>query len=67
MGLKYIRDYYGVPAKRGVIIEYTGGESPSRGVIVGARAAYLRIRMDGEKLAKNYHPDWKIRYLGAKK
>ena len=41
MSMKYIRDYYGVPAKRGGIIEYTGGKSPVRGVITGADGAWL--------------------------
>ena len=67
MGMKYIRDYYGVPAERGGIVEYTGGKSPVRGVITGADGARLRIRLDGENLSRRFNPDWKIRYLGGKK
>lgn len=66
MGMKYIRDYYGVPAKRGGIIEYTGGKSPVRGVITGADGAWLRIRLEGENWSRRFNPAWKISYLGDK-
>lgn len=49
----YIRDYYGVPAKRGAIIEYEG----KRGVVTGTHAAYLKVKLDGEKFSKCYHPN----------
>ena len=66
MSMKYIRDYYGVPAKRGGIIEYTGGKSPVRGVITGADGAWLRIRLEGENWSRRFNPAWKISYLGDK-
>ena len=63
MSLIYIRNYYGVPAKRGVTIEFTGNSAPVRGVIVGASGAYLRVRLDGEKRARTFHPTWEMKYL----
>ena len=63
--LEYIAKTYGVPAKHGQRIEYTGGPEPRQGVIVGAVNSYLRIRFDGEAKTHNapFHPTWKIRYL----
>ncbi len=67
MGIKYIRDYYGVPAKRGARVEFTipcpAGDIKRLGTIVGARNQYIRVRMDGEKKSHAYHPTWHIRYL----
>ena len=63
MTIQSIRDRYGVPAKRGGRVRYTGGPEPQMGMIVAARGHYLRIRLDGEKRAGNYHPMWRIEYL----
>ncbi|KHJ56266.1 hypothetical protein LA66_06750 [Aureimonas altamirensis] len=67
MSISYIREYYGVPAKRGGRIEYTGGKSPELGTIVGARGAHLRIRLDGMAYTHplSFHPTYCIRYLDA--
>ena len=60
--MNYIRNYYGVPAKRGARIYYT--HAKKYGTIVGSKGAYLRIRMDGEGGAGGlYHPTWCIQYL----
>jgi len=62
MSMKSIRDYYGVPAKRGQLIYY----KPSNGVmqagnITSARGAYIRVKMlTGERLL--LHPTWCIEY-----
>ena len=66
MGMKYIRDTYGVPARRGVRVEYAkDGHQPWRGVITSANGAYLRIRRDGDvrTYPRNFHPEWGITYL----
>jgi hypothetical protein len=63
VSMKYIRDYYSVPAKRGARVEYTGGKTPKTGVITSARDAKINIRMDGMQHPRTYHPTWEIRYL----
>ncbi len=60
----YIRRYYGVNAKRGGRVRYTGGQKGERfGTIKSARGGYLRIVLDGDKHAGNFHPTWKLEYL----
>jgi hypothetical protein len=60
----YIRRYYGVKAKRGGRVRYTGGSSGERlGTIKSARGGYLMILLDGDKHAGTFHPTWKIEYL----
>lgn len=57
MSLDYIRRYYGVPAWRGMRVEYCGSDNVRRkGVVTGASHAYVRIRLDGEKHSRPYHP-----------
>lgn len=51
-GIAYIREYYGVPAKRGMVVEVHG--RPAR--IVSARGPYLSVRRDGARCAHPYHP-----------
>lgn len=63
MSIDYIRRYYGVPAKKGGRVEYTGGAKPVLGTICGADGAHLTIRLDGMKHTMPYHPTWKLRYL----
>lgn len=68
MSLDYIRNYYSVPAKRGMRVEYCGDDNVRRrGTITGASYAYVRIRLDGEKFSKPYHPkdDYLIYLTGA--
>lgn len=60
--MQYIIDYYGVPAKIGKHVEYNG----KRGVIKGARNAYLLIQLEGEKKIGCYHPTEGINYLENK-
>lgn len=57
--MEYIRKSYGVPAKRGGEVLYEG----KHGVITGSYSAYLRIRLDGEKRSKLYHPTYNLEYL----
>lgn len=57
--MDYIRNYYNVPAKLGGRVRYKG----KLGTIVGSYGARLRIQLDGEEQAGNYHPTWEIEYL----
>lgn len=59
MGMKWIRRYYGVPAKRGARVTYKG----KPGTITRATGEYLFIRLDGKKKSGIYHPTWMIEYL----
>ena len=65
MSLEYVRKYYGVPAKRGGRVEYTGDDKPELGTICGASGAHLSIRLDGKKHPMPFHPTWKLRYLSS--
>lgn len=65
MSLEYIRDHYGVPARRGGRIRYTGLAWPAVGTIVAARGQYLRVRFDGDSEIHTLHPTWKVEYLPA--
>ena len=60
MSLKYIRDHYGVPAKRGGRVRYNGR---IEGAITGSVGALLRVRMDGDGFSLKYHPTWEMEYL----
>lgn len=66
MTMQYVRDYYGVPAKRGGRVVYTGSLEPKHGVITSARGAKLMIHMEGLKHARPYHPTWEMQYLESR-
>ena len=74
MSMKYIRKYYGVPAKRGGRIEFTNCDGvPRLGTIVAARDAQLCVRFDKQshvaydrRRPLRLHPTWNVRYLSAK-
>ncbi len=64
--MDYIRKYYGVPAKRGGRIKFTGwsGERAKHGTIIGSKDARLRVRFDDEpKRIALLHPTWEVEYL----
>jgi len=61
--MQWVRDSYGVPAKRGGRVRYTGDQSPQLGTITGTRHGSLRIRLDGEKRSVPFHPTWELEYL----
>ena len=67
MNLSYIAKTYGVPAKRGQRVRYTGDKGPKggarEGVITSASGAHLNIRMDGDSFSQPYHPTWELEYL----
>ncbi len=64
MSMRYIREFYRVPAKRGMRVTYSNPKfsNPKQGIITGSMGAYLRIRLDGEKRSRPYHPTWEIQY-----
>lgn len=61
MSFDYIKQYYGIDAKRGQRVIAYG----KPGVITGAEGQYLCIRLDGEKHSNNYHPEDGIKYEAA--
>ena len=65
MSMKYIRDTYGVPAKRGMEITFRKCEhvTLNRGWIVGSRGQYLRVRLRGNLGVFNIHPTWMVNYI----
>lgn len=66
MSMEQIRRTYGVPAKRGARVGFNPtGARESRGVIVGSRGMYLRVRWDLEGRTVSLHPTWCIKYLDA--
>lgn len=65
MSMQYIRDYYGVPAKRGARIRFTGRSDgvAQEGVITGTRNAHIRVRFDGDLCTSRLHPTWEVEYI----
>lgn len=64
MTMKYIRDYYGVPAKRGVRVKYAASDGEEfEGVITGSKDAHLRVRFPNTNHSWIMHPTWHIEYL----
>ena len=57
--MEYIRKTYNVPAKIFGRIKY----KDQLGEIIGAKGAYLRIKLYGESEINSYHPTYKIEYL----
>lgn len=63
MGLAIVRKLYGVPAKRGGRVIYTGSGKPEYGSITSADGAHLNIRLDGMKHTMSFHPTWELEYI----
>ena len=63
MSMEWVRKNYGVPAKRGGRVEYTGCGKTELGTIRSANGAYLMIQLDGVKHTMPFHPTWKLRYV----
>ncbi|KAF1009539.1 MAG: hypothetical protein GAK28_00177 [Luteibacter sp.] len=63
MSMEYVRRYYGVPARRGGRVEYTGCGIVEMGTIRSATGSNLNIQLDGVKHAMPFHPTWKLRYI----
>lgn len=65
MSMSYIRKIYGVPAKRGGRIEFSGniGKEPMLGTIVGSYNGRINVQFDERCNTFNLHPTWEIKYL----
>ena len=61
MSLAQIRITRNVPAKRGGRVFVRSRKM--FGTITGSFGGYIRIRLDGEKRSRIYHPTWTISYL----
>lgn len=62
--MQYIRDTYRVPARRGQRVEYRDMDGTVKaGVVTQAHGARVRIRLDGERSGRIFHPTWNLRYL----
>lgn len=59
MTLEYIRDYYGVPAERGMRVVVDGAHAE----ICGAKDQYLLLQLDGDDKLSIWHPTWRMVYL----
>lgn len=59
--MDYIRKTYGVQARRLGRVIYLGNRL---GTITGATTSgHLRIRLDGDKHSRKFHPTWELVYL----
>ena len=63
VSMKYIRDHYGVPAKRGARVAFTSAANAVQGTIIGSRGAYIRVRWEGARRVFTHHPTDSIIYL----
>lgn len=63
MAMATIRKVRGVPAKRGMRV--FDKHKQQHGTITGSSGGYLRIRLDGNDFAFNYHPTWQLDYLAS--
>lgn len=63
MSMVRIRKIYGVPAKRGGRVLFTGSGRAEYGTIKSARGGYLNIQLDGAKHTMPFHPTWSLSYI----
>lgn len=66
MSATYVRDYYGVPAKRLGRVRLGGGFSHlagREGTIVSFPDQYIGVRLDGDVNPLRFHPTWELTYL----
>ena len=63
MSFDYINRAYGIKAKRGVRVEYTGEGRVELGTIKSANGAHLNILIDGKKHTMPFHPTWKLKLI----
>jgi hypothetical protein len=62
--MKYIRDTYGVPAKRGGELIYTNCDGEKlKGKILSASNCHLKVRVEGYKRDLLLHPTCNVEYL----
>lgn len=61
--MQYIRDLYGVAARRGGRVWFDSGLGLREARILSARGGYLYLRFLGESRRRGpFHPTWKIEY-----
>lgn len=66
MSMEYIRQHYGVPARRGARVRYRPERGkPCEGRITGTSGPHLMIRLDGRNRSEPFHPVWNLDYLDA--
>lgn len=63
MTMAWVRKNYGVPAKVGGRVIYTGDGREHRGTITRANGGRVWIRLDGIRYSRPFHPTWKLEYL----
>ena len=66
MSMAWVRKNYGVPAKRGGRVKYTGCGRNEYGTIRSASGGRLNIQLDGIRHTMPFHPTWEIAYLPEK-
>ena len=61
--MAWVRKHYGVPAKRGMRVLYTGNGAPEYGTIRSvACGGHLNIQLDGIRHTMPFHPTWELSY-----
>lgn len=61
MSMQSVRQYYNVPAKRGMRIKMDGRPATITGTTRGPM--YLRVRFDDSpKITEPIHPTWEVEY-----
>jgi len=58
MTMAWIRQHYGVPAKRGMVVKVDGKE----GRITAAKHGYIMVRFDNRGFSVPCHPTWRVEY-----
>ncbi|CAD0266070.1 conserved hypothetical protein [Pseudomonas veronii] len=61
--MAWVRKSYGVPAKRGMRVLYTGCGRREYGTIRSAACGgHLNIQLDGVRHTMPFHPTWELHY-----
>jgi hypothetical protein len=61
--MKWVRKNYGVRAKRGMRVLYTGCGKREYGTIRSAASGgHLNIQLDGVRHTMPFHPTWELHY-----
>jgi hypothetical protein len=61
--MESVRHFYGVPARRGATVTFTGYEEPVRGRIISSTGSHLYLRRDDDgRRFGPLHPTWEMDY-----
>lgn len=63
MGIQWVRDTYGVPAKVRGRVEYSDQGKSYLGTITGTRGPHVLVRLDHAVCSRPFHPTWHLTYL----